>query len=113
MPFRLTASETVSYNSNIFAVPTDVVTPSGQTRGDFTSQSSFGVSTKANWYDQSFFLDGNSGVLRYLHQVDLGLDFIFVKYRRQLDDYVAMHRQCSRDVYQDPHPDHRAGGNRH
>ncbi len=69
MPFRLTASESVSYNSNIFAVPTNVVTPSGQTRGDFTSQSSFGVSTKANWYDQGFFLDGNLGVLRYLHQV--------------------------------------------
>jgi hypothetical protein len=69
MPFRLTASESVSYNSNIFAVPTNGVTLARQTRGDFTSSSSFGVSTKGNWYDQAFFLDGNLGVIRYLHQV--------------------------------------------
>ena len=38
-------------------------------QGDFTSTSSFGLSTKPNWYGQQFFFDGSFGVIRYLHQV--------------------------------------------
>jgi hypothetical protein len=65
---RLSASETVSYNSNILALPTGTSSPNGQPQGDFTSQSSFGLSTTANWYGQQLFFNGTFGVLRYLHQ---------------------------------------------
>ena len=67
LPVRLTASESISYNSNILALPTGTSAPNGQPQGDFTSQSSFGLSTTANWYGQQFFFDGTFGVLRYLH----------------------------------------------
>ena len=67
LPVRLTASETVSYNSNIFALPIGTGVPNGGPQGDFTSTSSYGLSTKANWYGQQFFFDGTFGVIRYLH----------------------------------------------
>jgi hypothetical protein len=70
LPVRLSASESISYNSNVLALPTGVSAPNGQSQGDFTSQSSFGLSTTANWYGQQFFFDGNFGVLRYLHRSD-------------------------------------------
>lgn len=69
MPFRLTASESVSYNDNIFALPAGAALPGGEPRGDFTSTSNFGLSTTANWFGQQFFFDGSYGVIRYLHQV--------------------------------------------
>ncbi len=69
LPVRLTASESISYNNNIFSVPTGTVLPNDEPRGDFTSTSSYGISTKANWYGQQFFFDGSFGVIRYLHQV--------------------------------------------
>jgi hypothetical protein len=68
LPVRLTASEAVSYNSNILSVPSGSnLLVNSQRQGDFTSTSSFGLSTKANWYGQQFFFDGTFGVLRYLH----------------------------------------------
>ncbi len=68
LPVKLTASEAVSYNSNIFAIPngSDLLI-NGQKNGDFTSTSSYGLSTKANWYGQQFFFDGTFGAIRYLH----------------------------------------------
>jgi hypothetical protein len=69
LPVRLTASESVSYNSNIFSVPTNTILPNDEPRGDFTSTSSYGLSTRANWEGQQFFFDGSFGVIRYLHQV--------------------------------------------
>jgi hypothetical protein len=67
LPVRLTASESVSYNSNIFAVPNGSnLLLNGQPQGDFTSTSSYGLSTKANWYGQQFFFDGTFGIIRYL-----------------------------------------------
>ena len=39
----------------------------GQPHGDFTSTSSYGLSTKANWYGQQFFFDGTFGLIRYLY----------------------------------------------
>jgi hypothetical protein len=56
MPFQMTANEVVSYNSNIFAAPTNAVLLPGELRGDFTSTSTVGLSTKAYWYGQQFFL---------------------------------------------------------
>ena len=70
MPFQLTASENVAYNSNIFAAPIGVVGVPGQPRGDFTSTSSVGLSTKAYWYGQQLYFDGTYGLIRYLHQVE-------------------------------------------
>ena len=61
LPVRLTASEAVSYNSNIFALPIGAFVPRGGPQGDFTSTSSYGLSTKANWYGQQFFFDGTFG----------------------------------------------------
>ena len=68
LPFKLTASQTVSYNSNINSFPIGVALP-GQVVGDFTSTTNFGVSTRANVYGQQLFLDATYGVIRYLHQV--------------------------------------------
>jgi hypothetical protein len=68
MPFLLTASENVAYNSNIFAAPIGM-SLNGQPRGDFTSTSSVGLSTKAYWYGQQFYFDGSFGLIRYLHEV--------------------------------------------
>jgi hypothetical protein len=70
LPFKLTASETLSYNSNINAIPLGFPVPQGEALGDFTSTSNFGFSTKANVYGQRFFLDTTFGVIRYLHQID-------------------------------------------
>jgi hypothetical protein len=68
LPVKLSASESVSYNSNIFAVPSGSnLLLNGQPHGDFTSTSSYGLSTKANWYGQQFFFDGTFGLIRYLH----------------------------------------------
>ena len=67
LPFKLTASQTVSYNSNIDSLPIGFPNPRGGPQGDFTSTSNFGFSTKANVYNQQLFLDANFGVIRYLH----------------------------------------------
>jgi hypothetical protein len=69
MPFRLTASQSVSYNNNIFSLPAGAALPGGGPRGDFTSTSTFGLSTTANWFGQQLFFDGSYGVIRYIHDV--------------------------------------------
>jgi hypothetical protein len=66
LPFKLTASQTVSYNSNINSFPIGVA-PKGAILGDFTSTSNFGFQTGANVQNQRLFLDANFGVIRYLH----------------------------------------------
>src|SRR6202453_1879951 len=67
LPFKLTASQTVSYDSNINSFPVGFA-PRGTTVGDFTSSSNFGVSTKANVSSQQLFLDATFGVIHYLHE---------------------------------------------
>ena len=67
LPFKLTASETVSYNSNIDSLPIGFVNPRGGPQGDFTTTSNFGFSTGANVGNQRLFLDTTFGVIRYLH----------------------------------------------
>ena len=67
LPFKLTASQTVSYNSNIDSLPIGFPNPRGGPQGDFTSTSNFGFQTKGNLYAQQVFLDANLGVIRYLH----------------------------------------------
>jgi hypothetical protein len=69
LPFKLTASEQVSFNSNINAIPLGVPVPAGRVLGDFTSTTSFGFSTKANVSGQQLYLDTTFGLIRYLHQV--------------------------------------------
>jgi hypothetical protein len=73
-PVKLTASETVGYNSNIFGVPLGFALAPGAARGDFDTTTLFGLSTKPNWYGQQFFLDASFGEIRYLHQVDFNSD---------------------------------------
>ena len=68
LPFKLTASQNVSYNSNIGAFPIGVA-PKGAILGDFTSTSNFGFQTTANVSGQQLFLDATFGVIRYLHDV--------------------------------------------
>jgi hypothetical protein len=68
LPFKLTASQTVSYNSNVNSFPVGVA-PKGATLGDFTSTTNFGFSTRANVSDQQVFVDATFGVIRYLHEV--------------------------------------------
>jgi hypothetical protein len=70
LPFKLTASETVSYNSNVNAIPIGFPEPRGGPQGDFTTTTNLGFSTKANVYNQQLFLDASFGVIRYLHQVN-------------------------------------------
>jgi hypothetical protein len=68
LPFKLTASQTVSYNSNISSFPIGFA-PKGAILGDFTTTTNFGLSTGANVENQRLFLDANFGVIRYLHDV--------------------------------------------
>jgi hypothetical protein len=68
LPFKLTASETTSYNSNISSFPVGAA-PVGAVLGDFTTTSNFGFSTKANIENQQLYLDATFGVIRYLHEV--------------------------------------------
>ncbi len=70
LPFKLTASQIVSYNSNINGNPIGVPNLRGGPQGDFTSTTNLGFSTKANVYGQQLFFDASFGVIRYLHQVD-------------------------------------------
>jgi hypothetical protein len=67
LPMRLTASQTVSYNSNINGLPIGLA-PVGAVLGDFTATSNFGASTTANVSGQQLYFDGTFGVIRYLHQ---------------------------------------------
>ncbi len=68
LPFKLTASQNVSYNSNVSSFPIGVA-PKGAILGDFTSTSNFGFQTRANVSGQQLFLDATFGVIRYLHDV--------------------------------------------
>ncbi|HEY6733430.1 MAG TPA: hypothetical protein VI256_06485, partial [Roseiarcus sp.] len=68
LPFKLTASQTESYNSNISSFPIGVA-PKGAILGDFTSTSNVGFSTRANVSGQQLFLDATFGVIHYLHDV--------------------------------------------
>jgi hypothetical protein len=68
LPVKLTASQTVSYNSNLSGFPVGVATP-GQVLGDFSSTTNFGLSTRANVSSQQLYFDGTFGVIRYLHEV--------------------------------------------
>jgi hypothetical protein len=69
LPFKLTASQQVSFNSNINAIPLGVPVPGGRVLDDFTSTTNFGFSTKANVSGQQLYLDTTFGLIRYLHQV--------------------------------------------
>jgi Putative beta-barrel porin 2 len=68
LPFKLTASQNVSYNSNISSFPIGVA-PKGAILGDFTSATNFGFQTRATVSGQQVFLDATFGVIRYLHEV--------------------------------------------
>jgi hypothetical protein len=70
LPFQLTASQTVSYNSNINGLVLGSPVPPGESRSDFTTTTNVGFATKANVYNQQLYLDATFGVVRYLHQVD-------------------------------------------
>jgi hypothetical protein len=74
LPVKLTASETVSYNSNINSLPIGFPNPRGGPQGDFTSASNFGLSTRANVSGQQLFFDATFGVIRYLHNVQFDSD---------------------------------------
>jgi hypothetical protein len=69
LPFKLTASQTVSYNSNISSFPVGFA-PKGTILGDFTSTTNFGFSTRANVSGQQLFLDTTFGELKYLHEAE-------------------------------------------
>jgi hypothetical protein len=70
LPFTLTASQNLTYNSNINAIPIGSPVASGLVLGDFTSTTNLGFSTKANVYGQQLYLDTTFGAIRYLHQVN-------------------------------------------
>jgi hypothetical protein len=74
LPVKLTAGETLSYNSNINAIPNGLPTPAGSSRGDLTSTSNLGFSTKANLYGQQLYFDASFGLIRYLHQTGFDSD---------------------------------------
>jgi hypothetical protein len=77
---RLTASQSVAYNSNIFGVANGVPLLPGEARSDFISTTQFGVSTKPYWFwsGQESFFDASFGETRYLHQVDFNSDIFTV-----------------------------------
>ena len=67
LPVKLTASQNVSYNSNINGFPIGAA-PVGAVLGDFTATTNFGLSTTANVSGQQLYFDGTFGVIRYLHR---------------------------------------------
>jgi Putative beta-barrel porin 2 len=73
LPFTLSASQTVSYNSNVNGIPIGFALP-GQVVGDFTTNTNVGFSTKANLYGQQTYLDASFGVIRYLHEAQFNSD---------------------------------------
>ncbi len=69
LPLRLTASETVLYNSNILGVPIGGRTAfPGQPIADFTSTTTVGASTRSNWGGQQVYFDASFGEIRYLRE---------------------------------------------
>ena len=77
LPFTLSASQTMSYNSNVNGIAIGSAVP-GQVLGDFTSTTNVGFSTKANVYNQQLYLDTTFGVIRYLHQTGFDSDIYSV-----------------------------------
>ena len=94
LPFTLSASQTVSYNSNINALPLGSPVPSGFVLGDFTSTTNVGFSTKANVYNQQLYLDATFGVIRYLHQTDFDSDI----YSVSAGDNWTLTSRCSGNI---------------
>ena len=72
LPFKLTATQDVSYNSNVSSFPVGAA-PRGTVVGDFTTTTNFGLSTKANVSNQQLFLDATFGVIRYHRDVQFDL----------------------------------------
>jgi hypothetical protein len=70
LPVKLTAGESVSYNSNIDGLPIGFPNLRGGPQGDFTATSNFGLSTRANVYNQQLFFDATFGLVRYVHEVN-------------------------------------------
>jgi hypothetical protein len=68
LPFKLTASQTTSYNSNVSSFAAGIA-PVGTVVGDFSTTSNFGFSTRANVGSQQVFVDATFGVIRYLRDV--------------------------------------------
>jgi len=68
LPFKLTASQSLSYNSNISSFPVGAA-PVGAILGDFSTTSNFGFQTRGNIYAQQVFFNATFGVIRYLHEV--------------------------------------------
>ena len=80
LPVRLSASQSVTYNSNIFGAINGASLPQGSVHGDLFSTMQVGVSTKPYWFwsGQEFFFDASFGEIRYLHQVDFNSDIYTV-----------------------------------
>ena len=70
LPVKLSASESVSYNSNINSLPVGFPNLRGGPQGDFTATSNFGLSTRANVSGQQLFFDATFGLIRYVHNAD-------------------------------------------
>lgn len=70
LPVTIQASESVGYNSNVFAVPGGI-SSLHPPQGDFFWLSNYGISGKAPWEGQQFFFDASGGLYRYLHEVSL------------------------------------------
>ena len=70
LPVKLTAGESVSYNSNIDGLPIGFPNLRGGPQGDFTATSNFGLSTRANVSGQQLFFDATFGLIRYVHNAD-------------------------------------------
>ena len=94
LPFTLSASQTVSYNSNINGIAIGSAVPSGIVLGDFTSTTNVGFSTKANVYGQQLYLDTTFGVIRYLHQTDFDSDI----YSVSAGDNWTLTSRCSGNI---------------
>jgi hypothetical protein len=70
LPVKLSAGESVSYNSNINSLPIGVPNVRGGPQGDFTATSNVGLSTTANVYNQQLFFNATFGLIRYVHEAD-------------------------------------------
>ena len=111
LPFKLTASQTVSYNSNVNSFPIGVA-PKGTVLGDFTSTSNFGFQTRANVSSQQVFLDATFGVIHYLHETQFDSTVYSVNAGVDWNVDIAMLGNSCHEPLQVARPAHGTGRNR-
>lgn len=85
-PIKVSVNQSLRYNDNVLFLSNGVLTPPNLTRGDFSSLTNVGLSSKMHIGGQTFFADGNYTFTRYRndsaldtvnHVFNAGMDWVF------------------------------------